>query len=386
MKNKIIFWIAVGCICLFKSPLYAQCVLWDTEHINALKADTGSPLYEKIIGSAYWYSGLTPATVTDKTDSFSGNKNNYESLSFYTWPDEKNPQGPWIVKTGYINPMYKDYDFERMMHMSNALRNLAIAYYMTHDQLFYDSMIKWIDTWFINPATRMLPNMDYTQVRPGEDNNRGTCWGIIEAYSLIEVFEAYRLAESVTPFKKDINKKMHLWVKEFTQWMINSENGKQQSQVQNSLSTAYDVTLFYLAAFNNNKPLMKKLHASFADMRMEAQISEDGHMPYEMDGNRVFHDHMANIQHIVDFCILQKQLGKDYYAEHQEIIDRAVGFLLPYLHDHQQFPYTQVSDWSDDISDFKIELMRLSRFNSKYSANRLNYTFDPFETDRTVTK
>jgi len=386
MKTKQIILMSIFWIFGATLTMQAQCLLWDTEHLQALKADPESPLYKNTVGGAYWFKDQMPDAVTRKEKSFSGDSHNYESLSIYTWPDPANPDGPWITRQGFTNPQYKEYDFERLLHLQSAIRLFGIAYYLTGEQVFHETMDLWMRTWFINPETMMYPQMEYTQVRPGENGNHGTPWGIIEAYSMVDILESYLLVNSIKPFNKDLNNKLHAWVKDFSNWMLTSEIGKAESQMENMHSVCYDVILYYFAAFNKDKKLMKDISTNFVSDRLEKQIDENGHMPFEMEGNRVFHDHLYNLQHIVDFCIMQKRMGKDFYAQNQQIIDRVFDFLIPYMKEPETFPYPQVSDWETDIADFKIELMRMYRLNSKYGRNRIGYEVDPFETEFTVVK
>ncbi|MDO4496928.1 MAG: alginate lyase family protein [Bacteroidales bacterium] len=383
---KKIFLLAAFTFWLGVSALSAQCILWDTEHIEALKADPDHPLYLNIVGAADYYLNQQPADVVHKKSTFSGDLHNYESLCIYTWPDENNPDAPWVNRNGYVNPAFKDYDFERLITLKVAVQHLGIAYYLTGEEKYHEGIEQWLSAWFVNPATSMHPHMQYAQVHPGMNENHGTPWGMIEAYSFVEAFEGYLLAKSVKPFDKDLDKKLHEWVKKFATWMQTSEFGRIESSMENQHSVIYDVMLYYFASFNNDKKTMKRITSNFASNRLEKQIDDEGKMPFELDGGRVFHDHLYNLQHIVDFCMMQRHQGKNFYGQNKEIIDRVFDFMLPYLQSPENFPYNQVSDWDSDIADLKIELMRMSRLNTRYGYSRIGYEVDPFETHVTVVK
>lgn len=384
-SNSSIFLVFILSLCCYL-PLSAQNILWDTKNLHELKANPGNSLYKNTVELANWYSAQMPATVTRKGQSFSGDYHNYESLSIYTWPDSNNPSGPWVTRQGYINPQYKEYDFERLLHLENVIRHFALSYYLTNDDKYHEAAKRWITTWFIDPDTYMYPQMEYAQVRPGDYGNHGTPWGIIEAYTLVNVFEAYQLMNGIKPFDKETTTKVHAWVKDFSDWLQNSALGKLESTMENMHSMTYDVMLFYFASFNNDKKLMKVISNRIVDERMAKQIDDKGMMPFEMNGNRVFHDHLYNLQRIVDFCIIQKNMGKKFYKQNQKLIDSVFDFMMPYMKAPDTFPYPQVSDWDTDISDFKIELLRMCRLNKKYCPLNIGYEADPFETEATLLK
>lgn len=381
MKFKLLLTLSFFAACCI-GTIDAQCLLWDTENLKTLKSRSDSPLYQNIVNGGNYFLTQMPVAVTRKGQSFSGEYHNYESLSFYTWPNPEDPNGPWVTRHGYINPQYKEFDFERLLTLQAAARYMALSYYVTRDQRYHEGLQRWIKAWFVDEETCMYPQMEYAQVRPGEYGNHGTPWGIVEAYSLLDVLESYQLVNDLKPFDKEIDAKMHDWTRAFSNWLMTSNAGKAECRMGDMHSIAYDVILYYFSAFNNDKKVMKNITKGFVE-RLNSQIDEEGKMPREMAGQRVFHDHLYNIQHIVDFCMMQKRQGKNYYHQQKKLIDRAVLFLLPYLKAPETFPYTQVTDWDTDISDFKIELMRLGRLNAHYSSG---YEADPFETEITVVK
>jgi len=100
----------------------------------------------------------------------SGDRRDYFSLSVYFWPDPEKPDGlPYIPRDGEVNPEVGDYDRPRFLKMARSVDTLALAFALTGDGRFAAKAAEWLRVWFINPETRMNPNMLFAQYIPGDD-------------------------------------------------------------------------------------------------------------------------------------------------------------------------------------------------------------------------
>ncbi|MCF6264896.1 MAG: alginate lyase family protein, partial [Xanthomonadales bacterium] len=76
-------------------------------------------------------------------------------------------------RDGDINPYQDRDDYTSAIKLSKAMRSLGLAYVFTNDSEYAEKAIELINTWAVNPSTRM---------RPGERSGQG---GIIELYITI---------------------------------------------------------------------------------------------------------------------------------------------------------------------------------------------------------
>jgi hypothetical protein len=63
--------------------------------------------------------------------------------------------------------------------MSDAILYNAMASVITGLSNYSANVANFVDTWFINPATSMNPNLDYAQMARGPDGQVGTHTGVL---------------------------------------------------------------------------------------------------------------------------------------------------------------------------------------------------------------
>lgn len=323
-------------------------LLWDVEELSELRAQgPQNALYQSIITQADKYVQSAPIAVTDKSVTRSGDRHNFEALSVYTWPNPEDPNGPYIVRDGEYNPEYKLYDLPRLNSLADRMRMLSKAFYLTADERYYTALCKQLDVWFINRRTRMNPHFEYNQFIPGRNNGKGNQYGIIDAYNFIDVIEAIYLTEEVSSIGRRRTKAMMRWFGSFAEWMMTSEMGIAESKVANNHGTAYDVTLFMMCHFAGNDAACNDITSHFAERRINPQIEGDGRQPLELARTKAFFYSIFNLQHMVDFCVIQRRLGNDYLHNEGSKILSAIDYLQQFVGKESDFPYQEIGNWKE---------------------------------------
>lgn len=327
--------LALLAACFLSLSASAQCLLWDVTAIDG----------RSVVQSADRFCEMPPVAVTEKPTTRSGNRHNFEALSIYFWPDPENPDGPYIVRDGQPNPEYKDYDLPRLEELVKRTGALSRAYYVTGDEKYYDAFCRQIDAWFISRKTRMTPDFEYNQFIPGRNDGKGCGAGVIDAYNFINVLEAVRLVESRKSLGRSRTKKLKRWFRNFAHWMQTSEIGRQEANATNNHGAAYDITLYVLSHYTGNDEVCEEIVANFAERRVNPQIEPDGSQPQELKRTKAFNYSVYNLQHLVDFCIIQRNLGNDYINGDGQRIKAAIDYLDQFVGHRELFPYEEIGDW-----------------------------------------
>jgi hypothetical protein len=148
------------------------------------------------------------ATVVDKpAPAPTGDDHDYISYSRYYWPNPDTPDGlPFVRRDGEHNRAQVGRgDHGRLWSFSNTVQSLAAAWATDQNSAAAQRAGAWLCAWFITPATRMNPHVEYAQIRLGHNGNHGTEYGVIDARCLARVIDALRLLEespSLTPEEK----------------------------------------------------------------------------------------------------------------------------------------------------------------------------------------
>ena len=132
-----------------------------------------------------WLQEL-PITVTaSRAERSSGGVHDFYSEGDYWWPDPDNPDGPYIRRDGLSNPDNFVAHRRAMVRLSSIIGTLTSAYLITGDNRYSEHAGTHLDAWFIDPATRMNPSLNYGQAIKGKVEGRSI--GIIDTIHLVEV-------------------------------------------------------------------------------------------------------------------------------------------------------------------------------------------------------
>src|ERR1700722_18857318 len=143
----------------------------------------------RILAAANRYLSEQPITVTSSQSNRSkGGLHDYFSEGDYWWPDEKNPNGPYVRRDGFTNPANFDDHRKAMVRLSLIVPALAAAWELTAEKKYPDQAAKHLRAWFVDPATKMNANLEYAQAIFNLNKGRGT--GIIDTLHLVEPVRA----------------------------------------------------------------------------------------------------------------------------------------------------------------------------------------------------
>ena len=150
------------------SASYGQTRLWNIDRLNQQKSLT-SEAAKTILRGADKALSTDILTVMDKeTIPPSGDKHDYISAGRYWWPDPKNPGGPYIRKDGVVNHEIDKFDRGILALMAKSVKELSVAYFLTSDERYAEKAVLNLRKWFLNPSTKMNPNMNFGQTISGE--------------------------------------------------------------------------------------------------------------------------------------------------------------------------------------------------------------------------
>lgn len=327
----------------------------DDHQLQILKEFGHSPFYPKadtIIRIARKKLTEPLLTVIDKqTLPPSGDSHDYISLAIYYWPDPANPNGPYLSKDGYVNPEKKDlsrYDAPRLERLIYNVNQLALAYYLTGDESLAARAVQFLNTWFIDPATRMNPNLNYGQIVPGK-SKLGRPSGIIETRGLIDLLDDMTLIGDASEFTSRKKSALVKWFREYLSWLTTSDIGIKEGKTTNNHSVWYDAQVAAIALWVGETPLARRVISEVPAKRIAIQIEPDGRMPRELARTKAKSYTAFNLQAFITLARIGDRLGInlwDLKTGDGRSIRQAIDWFLPYLKKGSDWPYQQVAPFS----------------------------------------
>jgi hypothetical protein len=290
---------------------------------------------------------MKPPSVMDKAFTPpSGDKHDYASLSPYWWPDPSKPDGkPYIRKDGEYNPERSKYDLEPLDSMTKAVQDLSSAYYLTGDERYAAKAAELIRVWFINPQTRMNPNLKYAQFVPGLDLMRAS--GVLEGNRSRRVIDGVGLLASSPSWTAQDDAALKAWFGQMLDYLRNSPQGKDEASQPNNHGTWFHVQAATYALFTDNKPLAKQLIETAFKARIASQFNPDGFQPEEGVRTQSFHYHRFNLLALFDLAMLGDRVGLDlwnYKTSDGKSLRLGLDFLAPYALGEKEWPHQQIHE------------------------------------------
>ena len=287
-----------------------------------------------------------PFTVLDKgVTPPSGDKHDYMSQAPYFWPDPNRPGGlPYIRRDGERNPeINKITDHKTIDDLENAVETLSLAYYLSGEEAYATKAVQLLRAFFLAPATRMNPNLEYAQFIPGVNTGRGI--GLIETRGFTRIVDAAGLLEGSKTLTADDERGLKDWFGKFLQWMLDSKNGREESAAKNNHGTYYDVQLTSFALFVGRNDLARQTLETAKQKRIAAQIEPDGRQPLELARTKAWSYSNGNLDGLMLLATLGQRVGIDlwnFQTRDGRSIRKALDFLTPVAIGEKKWDYQEI--------------------------------------------
>ena len=303
------------------------------------------PAFDRLFAAAKTALKSKPVSVMDKTRiPPSGDKHDFISQAPYFWRDTNSPDGKYIRRDGQRNPESgKDSDAGHVGQVCSNVHTLALAYYFSGNEEYAAHAVKLLRVWFLDPATRMNPNLNFGQGIPGEVDGRPM--GIIGTRGFVGLVDAIRLLKNSPAWSAEDQKGMVAWMTQYLDWLQASKIGKGEGDATNNHGTFYDTQVVAIAAFVGKTDLARQTLSDAREKRIARQIEPNGKMPRELQRTKSFSYSAFNLRALIDLASMGQNLGVDlwhFQTSDGRNIRKALDFMAPYVNPDSKWPYQQI--------------------------------------------
>jgi len=278
----------------------------------------------------------------------SGDKNDYASYSRYWWPDPNKPDGlPYIRRDGETNPesqSLKESDRKRIGALGINTETFGLAYYLSGEEKYAKKAAELLRVWFLDESTRMNPNLNHAQCRPG--HNLGSKSGVLDGRLMIRALEGSILISNSSALNDSELKELKAWAGKYYEWLTTNEMALEEADSKNNHGSFYDVQAMYLALYSGKREAAIHISQNFVQKRIFSQINPDGSMPEEMARTRPLFYSIFNLHAMFLVAHLAEKVDVDIWKANDEKsrLRVALDYLVPYTDPNKQWPHPTIRE------------------------------------------
>ncbi|KAI8097684.1 putative alginate lyase [Halteromyces radiatus] len=271
--------------------------------------------------------------VKDKKPPYiaaSGDVHDFLSYAPYWWPSDAN-DGTYVRKDGKRNPDVKlAQDQSQLENFSEQFMYLCLGYELFRDEEYAKHAVHLLEVFFLNPETKMNPNVNYGQVIRGtnNENGKGRPDGLISTRTLACVANVLPALFKFSGYAR-IADGIGLWFQQYGQWLLTSDIGKQVATKKNNHLSWYLVQLVMIHSVYP-LPSVEDMLRSFLQTKLSEHIDPTtGDQPLESQRTRPFHYLVFNLQALIYIT----EWTRDHphlFGCQDELIGKAVDYLVQY--------------------------------------------------------
>ncbi|MET0626258.1 MAG: alginate lyase family protein [Pyrinomonadaceae bacterium] len=294
----------------------------------------------RVLKAARTYLSERPVTVTaSRSPRSAGGPHDFFSEGDYWWPDPRNPAGPYVQRDGMTNPDNFVEHRRALMRLSVQVPALVAAWKLTGERRYARHAARHLRAWFVEPATRMNPHLEYAQAIHGRTKGRGI--GIIDTIHLVEVARAVEVLEAGRALAPSELAGVKKWFADYLQWMRTSANGLEEREAKNNHGTCWVMQVAAFAHLTGNRELLDYCRARFREVLVPNQIAADGSFPEELKRTKPYGYSLFNLEAFAAVCQILSTPSDDLWKF--ETADgrgmrKAVEYMSPFIRDKRRWP------------------------------------------------
>lgn len=273
----------------------------------------------------------------------------YYSQATYWWPDPTNSTGAYVRKDGQTNPDRFPANKSALTSMCESVFALGAAAFFLDDTRYAQRAARDINVWFVNPKTRMNPNLQFAQVIRGTDNARGE--GVLDGRDFIRAIQGMEFLARTGAWDPKDQAAVHKWFEEYLVWLTHSKNGELEKTSGNNHASWWTAQVAAVASFVQDKTDATMAFNYYRTHILPAQIRPDGSAPREEARTRSLSYSAFNLEAYAMICRIGQVNGENLWAapgRKGATIATVIEYLVPFLQDPKRWSKEQIIEFQNN--------------------------------------
>jgi len=279
-----------------------------------------------------------------------GGPHDYYSEGDYWWPDPRDPDGPYLRRDGESNPANFVAHRDLLIRLSIEVPALTAAWILTSRREFAAHAAAHLRAWFVEPATRMNPNLQYAQAIHGVDTGRSI--GIIDTLHLVEVAQSAIVLARDSAYEPFIREGVRAWFAAYLSWLTTSARGQEEREARNNHGSCWLLQAAGFATLTNNDAVRNACRERFKKEILPAQIAADGSFPLELARTKPYSYSLFNLDVLGMSAHLLSDSEDDLWTfrlPDGRSVEGCFRFLVPYIASKSSWPYRRDVEYFDAL-------------------------------------
>jgi hypothetical protein len=295
---------------------------------------------QRILQAADAALAQAPVTITAFSSSrSSGGLHDFYSEGDYWWPDPAHPGGPYIQRDGLTNPDNFVAHRRALVGFSVKVPALVAAWKISGERRYAQHAAAHLRAWFIDPATRLNPNLQYAQAISGKTTGRGI--GIIDTVHLVEVARAIEVLQTSDVLSAEEQGQIKRWFTDYLRWLTTSKNGQEERDAKNNHGSCWLLQVAAFAHLTGDQQLLAYARERFKTVLLPTQLAADGSLPLELKRTKPYGYALFDLEALAALCQIlstpQDNLWT-YATPDGRSMAKAVAWMAPYIRDKGKWP------------------------------------------------
>ncbi|MEW9669844.1 alginate lyase family protein [Ammoniphilus sp. 3BR4] len=307
----------------------------------------------------------------------SGDPHDYYCEAPYWWPNPKDSRGPYIRRDGLERPDRHRHHWLSLDELSRTILVLCCGGYYLRNKAYLERAAELLRIWFLDPATRMNPHMEYAEAIPGKYAGRHT--GMIALWRVNRIVHALGFLSEYPDWKKELDGVAE-WIDHILTWILKSKKGKEESHSGNNHAAWWVTHVATYGSFLGKRKILKDAFKFYQKEIVAKQIAPDGQLPQELKRTKSLSYCLLNLDAQALLCEIAYQNGSDlwnYRTDDGKGINAAIEWLLPYLKNPSSWKYQQIDGFIPDeqlclqYASIRLKKSECRRINGKLRGSSL---------------
>ncbi len=314
---------------------------WTTDAVRHLRADADRRMLQ-----GPW------SVTTERPAGLPLDAHDYYSEAAYYWPNPEDPGGPFLLRDGHLNPERFNANRNALTQMCDTVFALGTAAYLFDDTRYAQRAARVVNAWFINPRTRMNPQLEYAGAIRGL--NLGRPEGMLEGRAFIRAIQGMEFLSRTGSWDAKDQEAVRKWFQEYLQWLTQSKFGLEAKTSGNNQASWWTAQVAAVASFVENEAAMKMAFDFYRDRIYPRQIAENGSAPREEARISPWYS-VFNLEAFTMVCRIAQVQGTDLWSVRGKnglSLGGVIDYLKPYLADPRRFSREQALDLDTDALYF----------------------------------